>query len=180
MRHRYLVVAAVAIAAQACVGEHEAWVPHEIEIDETLERIGDTGYQMLCGAADGALHDAYRSQLIVKAACTAHALRVTDDATSCTTVANECLDKLPSPVEEDVQALLGQAGCDGVGVSETECKSPVFELIECLDDVRAALDHVASTVTCDVVHHESLPEDWWRISPPASCVNLVTGCAGRE
>lgn len=203
MSHRPIFVATLVLFAHACVvadeteervpsevevsqtlervgdvvgDKAEEWVPSEVEVSATLDRIDDPAYQTLCWAFDAFIHDKFRSSLIVKAACTAHALSSTGNATECTAVADACLAKLPSPVEEDVQAILAHAGCAGLGVSRNGCRSPVSELIACLGDVKAALDHTALSVTCGAAFDRSVPHEWWRISPPSSCVDLVTRC----
>ena len=177
MSPRHVRAAALVLAMQACVvTDVEEWVPSEVEIHDTLEHVGDSAYQMLCGAFDGYIHDKYRSSLVVKAACTAHALRSTDNATDCTAVADDCLARLPSPVEEDVDAILAQAGCDGLGVARSGCSSPISDLVACLGDLKAALDHVALSFTCEAALDGSVPLDWWRVAPPSSCVDLVTRC----
>src|SRR5690349_20212720 len=122
MSHRYVLVAVLIVLVHACAlvdpEEWGEWVPSEIDVHETLERVGDSAYQMLCSAFDGYIHDQYRSSLIVKAACTAHAL-LSDHATECTAIADACLANLPSPVEQDVHAILAQAGCTRLGVVRT-------------------------------------------------------------
>jgi hypothetical protein len=177
MNRRFVLVPALVLVTHACTTtDPEAWVAASVDVKEKIADVGESGYQLLCSAFDGYIHDAFRSSLIVKAACTTHALRSTSDATTCTAIADECLDKLPSPVEEDVQAILAQVGCTGLGVSPTGCSSPISELIACLGDTKAALDHVALSFTCEAVLDGTVSPDWWRISPPQSCADLVTRC----
>jgi hypothetical protein len=183
MSPRYVVIAA--LVAQACVvddveewgpDDTKEWLPSGIEVRETLDHVGDAAYQGLCGAFDGYVHDKYRSSVVVKAVCTAHALRSTSDPTVCTAIADECLAKLPGPVEEDVHAILEEAGCRGLGVARGHCNSPISDLIACLGGLKAAIDHAAVSFTCEAALDGSVSGDWWRVSLPQSCVDLVTRC----
>jgi hypothetical protein len=184
---RFVFAVVITFVAQACVlddiedwapemDDVQEWLPSEIEVHETLEDVGESAFQGLCGAFDGYIHGKYRSSLVVKAACTAHALRTTSDAAECTAIADDCLAKLPSPVEEDVRGILAQAGCNGLGVARGRCNSPISDLIACMGDLKAAIDHAALTFTCSAALEGSVPHDWWHVSLPTSCVDVVTRC----
>ena len=168
----FLFVVCLGVGLAACVEERDSWIPQEIEIHEgeMLQDLGDVGHQLLCDAFDGYVHRTYRSVLLIQAACTAHALQTTRNATECAAVADACLQSLPAPVDDQVERILAQAGCGGV--SSAGCGSMVYELITCLGDLGDAITNVKLTVTC-AAFGSPIPSDWWRISPPASCLELA-------
>jgi hypothetical protein len=157
------------------VEQAEEWLPLDIDATQALDRIGDDAYQTLCNSFDGYVHDIYRSKLLIKAACTAHALQTTNDATSCAAETEQCLDTLPPVVEEQLGRLVKQAGCGPAHVSTAKCRSPVSELIRCLRDLRGIVDSTGKELTC-AAFGSPLPADWWHVSTPESCVALATAC----
>src|SRR5690349_6188484 len=91
-------------------GSHD-WVPDDIDEQQTLDRLGSAGYAKLCSAFSDYVHDQYRSNYLVKAACTAHSLQTTSDAIMCGDELNECLDTLPPVVDQQLDQILAQASC---------------------------------------------------------------------
>lgn len=153
----------------------EEWLPLDIDGTRMLERLGDDAYQTLCRSFDGYVHDIYRSKLLIKAACTAHALQTTTDAAACAASTEQCLDTLPPVVEEQLDRLVNQAGCGDVHVSTSKCRSPVSELIRCLRDLRGIVESTGQELTC-AAFGSKLSPDWWRVSTPESCSALATSC----
>ncbi len=150
-------------------------MPDDIDEEQTLDRLGAAGYQRLCGAFDDFVRDQYRSSYLVQAACTAHALQTTQSATDCGAAVDACLDDLPAPVEAQLAQILAQADCSAVGVSTTGCSSPVSRLTDCLDALGTEVDKIQFSLTCAAVG-SPVPENWWRISPPAECSALAESC----
>lgn len=165
----------LAVLAGCVVDEVEAWLPADLDVSQPLERLGDEGYKLLCRSFDGHIHDIYRSQLLIKAACTAHALETTADAADCAARTDECLDTLPPVVEQQLDQIVAQAGCTDALATTTTCRSPVSELIQCLRDLRGIVESTGQELTC-AAFGSPLPEDWWHFSTPLSCVALATSC----
>jgi len=174
---RSIGVLLLTLGVAGCITEERArsWVPPDIDETLTLASIGEAAHSMMCDAFSGHVHDLYGSQLLVEAACTAHALQTTANSTECAQVVEQCLDTLPPPVEGQLQRILDQASCEATGVPESGCDSSVSELIDCLDELGGMLDQVELKVTC-AAFGSPVPSDWWRISPPPSCVALATRC----
>jgi hypothetical protein len=172
-------ISCLAVALDACVSPpDESWVPQEVAVADTLEKIGHKAYSIMCNRFEDSIHDLYSSQLVVEAACTAHAIRTAPNATACAEVTAQCLDALPAPVEDELQSILEQAHCGSTGVSPLGCHSPVSELVACLGDLRDELDQLQQTVTC-AAFGSPLRGDWWRIKPPASCLDLAQQCPAK-
>lgn len=179
---RLLLLASLVVAAPACVAEvaevadqTEPWIPYDVDPTESIERLGDDGYKMLCRSFDGYVRDIYRSELLVKAACTAHALQTTANASECATATESCLGTMPPVVEEQLDRIVEQAGCSDAFLPQTKCRSPVHELLRCLKDLRAGVDHVGQTLTCAAFGSPPTGE-WWHIETPQSCIALATSC----
>lgn len=159
-----------------CAGHSsDDWVPSEIDEQQTLDRLGSAGYAKLCSAFDDYVHDQYRSNYLIKAACTAHALQTTDNATACGAAVDACLDDLPAPVEAQLEQILAQADCTAVSASPGGCSSPVSALTGCLDALGSQLDQIQFSLTC-AAFGSPVPADWWRIRPPAACTALAESC----
>lgn len=170
------VLAAALLTLGACTTDLPgAWVPTDIDISERLERIGDKAYSMLCNTFSDHVHDVYRSQLLIEAACTAHALQTTSNASECAQVTAECLDTLPAPVEDQLQTILAQASCKSVGVTSSGCGSVVSDLVECLDAIGSKVSQLKLSATC-AAFGSPPPPDWWRLSVPDACMDLVSRC----
>jgi len=152
-----------------------SWVPSDIDEQATLEQIGSAGYARLCNAFDDYVHDTYRSQLLVKAACTAHALETTTDAAMCGEELDTCLDTLPPVVQQQLDQILAQASCTQVGIAPNGCSSKVSALKGCLDALGDLVDQVELSATC-AAFGSPVPNDWWVIDEPAACAALRTGC----
>ncbi len=158
----------------------ESWLPQDVDVTDTLEHAGDKAYSMLCDQFSSHVHGLYSSQLLVRAACTAHALNSTANAIECEQATASCLETLPQPVESQLESILAQASCERAGVSRSGCPSPVSELVACLDELRHQLDKLEMTATC-TAFGARVPADWWRIVQPSSCVELATRCRpGRQ
>lgn len=155
--------------------EIDGWVPPDIDETQTIERLGDEGYKMVCQSFDGYIHDIYRSQFLIKAACTAHALQTTTDATACAASTAQCIDTLPPVVEKQLSQIVVQAGCNDESVAPSRCRSPVSALLRCLRDLRGIVDSTGKELTC-ATFGSPLRENWWRLSTPKSCVALGTSC----
>jgi hypothetical protein len=160
----------------ACISApDESWVPQEVDVADALKHVGQRAYSMMCDELDDRVHDLYSSQLLVQAACTAHALSTTQDATACAQATSECLETLPPPVEAQLQTIREQVSCGSLPVSVSECPSPVSELVACIDDLRDRVEQTTLTVTC-AAFGSPVPPDWWRVSLPTSCLDLVRRC----
>ncbi len=163
-----------AVEVRAEVDE-DVWIPLDIDPTLMLDRIGDDGFQTVCRSFDGFVHDIYRQRLLIKAACTAHALQSTSNAESCAVTTEQCLDTLPPVVEEQLDRIVQQVGCSNALESQSKCRSPVSELIHCLRDLRHIVDNTGKELTC-AAFGSPLPPDWWRVSTPQSCIALATAC----
>jgi hypothetical protein len=156
-------------------GGSSDWVPEDIDEQQTLDRLGAAGYARLCSAFSDFVHDQYRSQLLVKAACTAHALQTTDDAVMCGEELDMCLDTLPPVVQQQLDMILAQASCSAVGIDATTCSSKVAMMKACLDALGEKVDELMLSLTC-AAFGSPVPQDWWRIEEPAECAALRSGC----
>lgn len=156
-------------------GDDTSWVPSDIDEQATLDQIGSAGYAKLCGAFEDYVHDTYRSQLLVKAACTAHALQTTTDAVTCGAELDACLDTLPPVVDQQLEQILAQASCTRLGVDPNGCPSTVSAVKACLDALGDLVDQVQLSATC-AAFGSPVPSDWWMISEPSACASLRTGC----
>lgn len=163
------------ILIAACKSGSGDWVPDDIDEQETIDKLGAAGYAKLCSSFDDYVRDMYRSNLLVRAACTAHALETTANATECGEAVDACLDDLPPVVESQLMSILAQASCPAVEIAQGGCSSPVSALTTCLDDLGAQLDTIKLSVTC-AAFGSPVPPDWWQISPPSSCSALASGC----
>ena len=167
---------ALAFSIMACGGGASGdWVPPEIDTDQQLDRLGATGYQKLCGAFEDYVHDTYRSQLLVKAACTANALQTTDNATACGEEVDRCLDTLPPVVQTQLDQILAQASCSKAAIDPAACSSKVSALTACLDALGDEVDQIELSVTC-AAFGSPVPQNWWMIPEPAACAALRSGC----
>lgn len=174
--HPLLLIALVSATLSACVtDERDAWIPTDIDETVTLERLGDEGYKLLCRSFDGYIRDIYRSQMLMKAACTAHALQTTTDAAECGARTEQCLATLPPVVEDQLDRIVAQVGCSDAFVATSKCGSPVSELIRCFHDLRGIVESTGQELTC-AVFGSPLPEGWWRMATPPSCIELATSC----
>lgn len=174
MPHRLTILVALSLAACGDGGDGD-WVPADIDEAQTLDRLGAAGYARLCSAFDGYVRDTYRSNTLIRAACTAHALETTPDAAACGAALDACLDDLPPVVEDQLASILAQADCSAVDLMQNGCSSPVSALTTCLDDLGTQLDQIELSVTC-AAFGSPVPPSWWRISPPASCSSLGASC----
>ena len=172
MRNAVMVVSVLAACGGGGDGE---WVPPDVDKDETIDKLGAAGYAKLCSEFDSYVRDMYRSNKLIQAACTVHALETTTNATECGDALAACLDDLPPAVESSLMSILAQASCTNVGVMQSGCTSPVSALTTCLDDLGAQLDTLQLSATC-AAFGSPVPPSWWRISPPASCSSLASGC----
>lgn len=173
MTHRRLLLSVLALSA--CKTASEDWVPSDIDESQTIDRLGAAGYAKLCSSFDDFVRDQYRTNLLVRAACTAHALQSTETTAECADSIDACVNDIPSVVETQLEMILAQADCAAVGVMTNGCSSPVSALTTCLDDLGAQLDNIKLQLTCAALG-STVPQDWWRISPPASCTALASGC----
>jgi hypothetical protein len=153
----------------------QSWVPSDIDQQATLDAIGAAGYAKVCGAFSDYVHDTYRSQLLVKAACTAHALQTTTDAVTCGAELDACLDTLPPVVDQQLQQILAQASCAAIGLEPDGCPSTVTALKGCLDALGDLVEQVELSATC-AAFGSPVPADWWMVGEPAACATLRNGC----
>jgi len=154
----------------ACVAERDAWIPLDLDESELVQSLGEFGHDQLCNAFEGYVHGQYRSVLLVEAACTAHALQTTKNATECAAAVDTCLQTLPAPVEDQLQRILEQADCNRASSGADGCG--ISDLITCLGDLGDAVTNVKLTVTC-AAFGSPVPPNWWRIAPPESCLDLA-------
>jgi hypothetical protein len=167
---------ALELANGGCVGDpHESWLPSEIEVADTLEKVGHFAYSTMCNELENRVHDLYTEQPLVQAACTAYALRTTRNAAECAQVTDDCLTDLPPPVEAELDTILAQASCASTGVSAAECKSPVFELVDCLEGLWDQVEGIRLEATC-AAFGSPVSRNWWRITIPTACSELATRC----
>ena len=170
MKHRLLLLAVLALAA--CKTTSDDWVPEEIDESQTIDKLGAAGYSKLCSSFDDFVRDQYRTNLLVRAACTAQALQSTETTTACADYIDACVNDIPAVVETQLTMILAQASCPAVGVMTVGCSSPVSALTTCLDDLGAQVDNVKLQLTCAALG-STVPADWWKISPPSSCTVLA-------
>jgi len=170
---RLLLIAALAVTG--CKEGAGDWVPDDVDESETIDKLGAAGYAKVCSMFDEFVRDMYRTNLLVRAACTAQALRSTETTAACADSIDACVNDIPDVVESQLMAILAQASCPAVGVVQSGCSSPVSALTTCLDDLGAQLDDVKLQLTCAALG-TPVPEDWYKISPPASCQALASGC----
>jgi hypothetical protein len=162
----------------ACGGSSSTlddWVPDDVDTSTTVDRLGAAGFAKVCTAFEDYVRDMYRSNRLIQAACTAHALETTADATACGAAVEACLDELPPVVETELQMILDQAGCTALRVEQAGCSSTVSAFTDCLDALGAQLDTLELSLTCAAVG-SPVPEDWWIIEPPEECYAIVRGC----
>jgi hypothetical protein len=172
MKHRLLLLSVLALAA--CKSSDD-WVPSDVDESETIDKLGAAGYAKVCSAFDDFVRDMYRTNVLVRAACTAQALQSTETTTECADYIDDCVNDIPAVVETQLQAILAQADCTAVGVMTDGCSSPVSALTTCLDDLGAQLDNVKLQLTCAALG-STVPPDWWKIMAPSSCTALASGC----
>ena len=170
MRHLPLLLMLVACKTSSS----DDWVPDDIDENETLDRIGAAGYAKLCSSFEDYVRDMYRGDLLIRAACTAHALESTLDAVACGEAVDACLDDLPPAVESTLEQILDQASCPA-DVAQAGCQSKVSMLTTCLDDLGRKVDQIEFSLTCAAVG-SPVPANWWRITPPSSCTSLGQEC----
>ncbi len=171
-----VVVAVVGAGVSACTSElATSWIPQDLDVEDTVDHLGDKAYSVLCDQFEGYVHELYSSQLLVRAACTAHALRETRDTSECTRVTDACLETLPAPVEDEMETILSQASCKRSEVSPGECRAPIWELVSCLEDLRGTVERVTMSATC-AAFGAKLDPGWWKIVQPESCIALATRC----
>jgi hypothetical protein len=161
--------------AIGCQSGSDDWVPPDIDEQQTLDRLGSAGYAKLCSAFADYVHDQYRSNYLVKAACTAHALKTTPDAVACGEELERCLDTLPPVVDQQLTSILAQASCSAAEIDPTMCSSKVSALTACLDALGNKVDEIEMSLTC-AAFGSPVPETWWQIDEPAECAALRTGC----
>jgi hypothetical protein len=171
-----MVLVVVGASAPACTSElATSWIPQDVDVTEKVEDLGETAYSLLCDQFEGYVHELYSSQLLVKAACTAHAVRETTNTDECTRATDACLETLPPPVENELESILAQASCKRSEVSPDGCRAPVGELVACLEDLRGTVERVATSATC-AAFGSKLDPGWWKIVQPESCIALATRC----
>jgi hypothetical protein len=151
------------------------WFPEDIDQDATLDALGDAGLGQVCSAFSDFVHDQYRSNYLVQAVCTAHAIRTTTDAIACADATEACLDELPPAVDAELDAILDQASCPALGVEAEGCPSTVSALKACLDALGSSITRLQFTLTCAAAG-EPIPENWSELVIPASCMALQDGC----
>ncbi len=174
------LLALIGAGPSACASEvATSWVPDEVDVEQTLESVGETTYGLLCDGFSSFVHELYSSQLLVRAACTMHALRTTTDMNECTEATENCLETLPTPVEQELESILEQASCDTSGVLPSGCDAPVAELVACLGELRDEVEKIQSAATC-AAFGSDVPANWWRIAQPNSCIELATKCRRKD
>lgn len=170
-RSTYLAVLVLA----ACQEGSDDWVPSDVDESETIDKLGAAGYAKVCSAFDEFVREQYRTNLLVRAACTAQALRSTETTAECADSIAACVNDIPQVVETQLAMILAQASCLAVGVMTAGCSSPISALTTCLDELGAQLDDIKLQLTCAALG-SPVPDDWYRITPPASCTALASGC----
>lgn len=178
MSARTSYVLAVMVLVPACIAdEADAWIPTDIDVNATIEQIGEQSRKLVCDQFESSVHRIYRSPLLIQAACTVHAIRQARDAEECVTLTDQCLGTLPAVVDAQLEDILGQAGCQAIGADRKGCRSTVSELISCLGDLGDAVGNVKQELTC-AAFGSPVPDDWWKVAPPVTCVDLVSQCHG--
>jgi hypothetical protein len=168
-------LAILLLALAGCPSTTGDWVPDDIDEQQTLDRLGAAGYQKVCSAFDDFVRDQYRSNLLIRAVCTAHALQTTENAVMCGEAVDACLDDLPAPAEALLEQILAQADCSAVDAMVTGCSSPVSKLTGCLDELGTKVDQIKLSLTC-AAFGSPVPPDWWKISLPPACMALAESC----
>jgi hypothetical protein len=174
---RFFVVMAFAIGVGCSEpgGSSTDWVPDDLTSGQTLDDIGDAGYQRLCSAFDDWAHDQYRSSYLIQAVCTAQGIEHTDTASACGDYVQTCIDSPPAEAEAQLDQILGQAGCAAVSAEPTGCAATVGQVQDCLDGLGAEVEAIQFTLTCAAAG-QVLDPGWWMITPPAICGEISSLC----
>jgi len=151
------------------------WLPSDIDVDVTVDKLGAAGFAKLCGAFEDYVRDMFRSNRLVQLACTAEALDTTADAVACGESVGACIDMVPPAVESQLEQILDQAGCTALDITQTGCQSKVSALKGCLDALSEQLALIELEVTCAAIG-SPVPDDWWMIDPPAACMAITNDC----
>ena len=175
-----VLITLVSGSVSGCASEvATSWVPQDIDVEEKLESVGHTAYGLLCDQFSSYVHELYSSQLLVRTACTIHALRTTKNMNECTEATDACLETLPAPVEHELESILAQASCDTSGVLPSGCDAPVAELIGCLEELRDSVERIQMSATC-AAFGSDIPPNWYRVAQPNTCIQLATQCRGKD
>ena len=59
------------------------WIPEDIDLDQTVDKLGAAGFAKVCNAFEDYVRDMYRSNRLIQLTCTAEALDTTANATAC-------------------------------------------------------------------------------------------------
>ncbi|MDX2093363.1 MAG: hypothetical protein SFX73_36300 [Kofleriaceae bacterium] len=168
----------VLLLSSACVADAaDEWIPTEVDQDALMDKVSDKTVKLVCSRFESSVHRLYRTPLLVKAACTAHALQSSRDVEECATLTDQCMNTLPAVVDEQLNYMLEQAGCGDIQPDHKGCRSTVSELIACLGDLGDEVSQIKLEATC-AAFGSRIPEDWWKVSPPVSCVDVFTRCRG--
>ncbi len=151
------------------------WLPSDIDVDTTVDKLGAAGFAKLCGAFEDYVRDMFRSNRLIQLACTADALETTTDAVACGDSVNACINMVPPAVESQLEQILDQAGCTALDITQTGCQSKVSALKSCLDALSEQLARIELQATCAAIG-SPVPEDWWMIDPPAACMEISDDC----
>ncbi len=164
------------LATPACGGGGGGgWLPDDLESSQTLDDIGDAGYQRLCSAFDDWAHDQYRSDYLVQAVCTAQGIQNTDTASACGDYVQTCIDSPPAEAEAMLDQIMSQAGCSAVAVEPSGCTATVGQVQECLDMLGAEIEAIQFTLTCAAAG-QTLDPGWWQIQTPPVCTEIGSLC----
>lgn len=167
-------LSSIVVVLSACSGQ-QSWVPADVDTSTTVDRLGAAGYSKLCSAFADHVRDTYRSDLLVRAACTAYALDSTTDAVMCGEVAQACTNNVPAPVETLIGRALSEAGCSTLAVEPATCAVSVSTFTACLDAMGDQVGEAQYSLAC-TGFGSPVPPDWYALELPSACKAIIDQC----
>jgi hypothetical protein len=131
------------------------------------ERITQTAYAQACSEAEDFLVSQYSDDYFVQALCTARAVEGNLDAAACADDLDACINTPPAEIQQGIDAILGQAGCDAFSLDPSTCSSTVGELKACLDALSDEVSSLQYTLTCAAAGQTL--EGWDVVELPVAC-----------
>ena len=171
MLHRLALISVLStgfLVTASCGGE-------DIDVDQTLDDLGEAGLDRVCEEARQTLIDMYSSSLMTQFICTADAIEKTTTAEDCATQVDACISNPPPSAVALLDQILAQAGCSAVTVETDGCLAPVSQLTGCIDALEGEIDRVQFTGTCAAAG-QPVDDGWWQISIPAVCTSVDSEC----
>jgi hypothetical protein len=152
------------------------WVPADIDRQQTLDALGDAGYQRLCSAARDYALDQYRSSYLIEAVCTAIAIETSETSSDCGDQITECINNPPPAAVAQLDGILAQAGCSTVMLEPMGCAATVSQIEGCIEELGNEVEEIRFNLTCELAG-QTVDQSWWRIDVPSSCATLENMCS---